>query len=353
MRRIGIHSILLLLGAFSARADLLVLENGDTLSGSALRVVEGALVFRTSLEGQMMAPMDTVRTLSTDDNFAFGFADGSTRYGKLDQQEGGLYLLPMDGGDPAPVVLGEIVEAEKIPQTARRTPDDAGMAVTLESGLQARSGTTEALEPFARLGLSGTQESRSTEASILVEAADADFFPAYLEAEAAWRFRNGEALQPFVAATAERDTDNALDLRTGLTLGLGRVLRQRGPGTLSGTAGFNVAYEVWDGRGLARQGGPARLRDEDATHSEVNLRLGLRYARSLFGTGTFANELQITPALTDAGDFRADNATELSYPLSDRLRLRLDLHVGYDNSPGFDGLDEWRSAVGAGVRVDF
>lgn len=342
-----IVAILMLLANIAA-ADLLVLGNGDTLSGAALRVREGALVFRTSLAGQMMAPMDTISALTTDENFAFGFADGTTRYGHLEQTDNGAVLVPLDGGDAAPVTLADITSGEIIPNTARPPKSgDERIQVGLESGVRVRQGMTDTVEPYARLELSGTKPSREFDASVMVERADPDDFPANAEAEMEWRMRKDDSRQPFLAASAERDTGNALDLRTDFTLGLGRVLMAHNRGTLYGTAGLNAAYESWD-RSEVMAGGNA-----EHDRSELNLRLGLRYARTLLNSGNFSNELILYPALSDPGDFRATNTTALGLPLTNCLQLRLDLELGYDNSPGFQELDEWRGAFGAGISVEF
>ncbi|HQN00540.1 MAG TPA: hypothetical protein PLL36_05670 [Candidatus Hydrogenedentes bacterium] len=95
--------------------DVIVLSNGDTLSGIFSRIRENTLVFRTSLEGQMMTPLDTVRTVSSGTPLYIGLLNGQVHYGRLGVREGVQVILPLDGSAPVPVRLNDIKETLPIP----------------------------------------------------------------------------------------------------------------------------------------------------------------------------------------------------------------------------------------------
>ncbi|HNT87672.1 MAG TPA: hypothetical protein PKL84_07380, partial [Candidatus Hydrogenedentes bacterium] len=122
-------------------ADVVKLNDQDTLTGSVVRIVEGTLVFRTSLAGQVMAPMDTLRGLTTDANMVITLTGDKVLYGKFRNTPEGQQVVPLDGGPPAPLVLAEVAEAMPIPATAESPPEpvSAGdLDVGVETGLQWR-----------------------------------------------------------------------------------------------------------------------------------------------------------------------------------------------------------------------
>ena len=95
----------LILAGVNASADVLVLDSGESLSGSLIRIKEGTLTFKTSLSGQMMVPVDTVKSLVTDKNYVVTRGDGATRYGRFSSRDAASVLIPLNGADAEPVDL--------------------------------------------------------------------------------------------------------------------------------------------------------------------------------------------------------------------------------------------------------
>jgi len=345
--------------AGAARADLLVLDSGESLSGTTIRVAEGTLVFRTTLAGQMMVPMDQVYALTTAANLFVGMADETVHYGRLAMRDKQPRLLPLDGREARPIDLAQVNEAIPIPSPPGSGEADyearlAEWRATIEAGVQWHGGNRDHLDLISRLELSRKSETSSFESDVLMERADPDDFPSFIRGEAELRGRGDRPLQPYLQARAERDTDAALDLRAGLSLGVIRPLLENGAHGLDALAGLDYTHEEWDPAPLRSNEGPVLFAgDSQRTTGELNLQLGLRYSRALFGSGTLNGDVVFYPALTNLGDLRARSQTALTFPLSTRLRLRLDLLIDFDNQPEFHGLNEWDAAVGASVRVAF
>lgn len=108
---VGISVVML-----SARSDLVVLENGESLSGALVRVRDNTLVFRTSLGGQMMSPMTNVKSLVIDGPLYIRMVDGQVFYGTLTVKEGAPVVLPLDGTPAVPISLENIQETLAIPK---------------------------------------------------------------------------------------------------------------------------------------------------------------------------------------------------------------------------------------------
>lgn len=334
----------------AAAGDWVVLEGGDALSGRVVRIADGVLVFRTALHGQMMAPVDTLEGLSTERNLAITLQDDTTLYGRFVREDGVIFVEPLDGSPRRPVALGEVWEALPIPAGAPRAePEIRG---SIEVGVRGRASTEDTLEPYARIGLSGEGARTAFDATLMAERADAGDFPRLAQGAIEVRGLSGErATVPFGALDVERDQVRALDLRAQLTLGFLHELSASGEHRVQAVGGVGAAYDEWSLRYLRSVS--RRWHGRGASGGEVNLPLGLRFSRALFGDGEFAGDIMVYPSLTRLGELRARSAAALAYPIGQRLQLRLNLQLDYESAPEFRGLDHWSTSVGAGMRLDF
>ena len=64
-----------LLLAFEAQADLLVLDNGDRITGRLDSISGGKAIFDTSYAGRIWVEMTNVRTLETEEAYAVRVGD--------------------------------------------------------------------------------------------------------------------------------------------------------------------------------------------------------------------------------------------------------------------------------------
>lgn len=343
-------AVLLLTGT-AAGGDLLILDTGERLSGRVARVRTGALLFHTTLEGQMMVPMDTVAGLVSEKNFVITLPGDATRYGRFLFRDGEQYLVPLKDGEPEPLSLAEIQEAVPIPQPPKGEAGEgeAAWSVSASAGAQYRAGNRDHIDAVTRLQVDRDAPRTEFEGRATIERDDRAYFPGYVRGEA----RLGSTGQPGVFGSVEagRNIDAALDLRTGLNLGLTYDFGGHG---LRGGAALNLAHEQWDVSTLRRRLHQWRpFEDSRKDETELNLRLGLRYSRVLFGDGAFESGIRLYPSLTGIGELRARSEAAVLVPVTTRLKLRFNVLVDYDNEPQFHGLDHWSTSVGAGIHLDF
>ncbi len=330
-------------------ADVVVLQNGESLSGTFSRIRDNTLVFRTSLQGQMMTPMRDVQTLSTEAMLYIEMKDGQVHYGRLGTVEGAQHVFPIGGGAPVAIDAAAIVRTLPIPASGATTDDDGtDWEIAIGPGVQWRSDGDAPVEPVLRLDITGRGARWRVEGDAVVERADPDDFPAYLRAESTLFSDTDALLSPYVSAGIERDLDRSLELRHQLGVGLYRELYAGATSSITGRAGVDVEYE--------RRSAPrhrAFQRDSRQSTHDLNLRLGLRYYRLFARHHTLSESLTLFPALTDPGAFRARSETVYALPITDRLRLRFDVTVDYESDPLFGGMSRWNASVGAGVNVVF
>lgn len=356
-REIGLGGALLVLAVVAglvpaARADLLVTGNGDSLSGDLTRVADGVLVFRTSLEGQMMVPMSEVKSLSTDGPWIITEASGAVHIGHFVPEGVAENAGEVGAGKVVPLALGAITSAKPLPAAIEAAGNTApkSWSGSARTGVRAFEGTEDGLAPHMALEIQGMEAGTDIGLQLGFDVGDGDF-PAYFTGCIELAAQSPPPWAPFVQALLERDTNQAMEMRTGFTLGVRHTFDERAGGTLQGLAGLGISYGRWDRRYLS---GASLLsaRDEE-TETTLNLHLGLRYTRAVWGGGTWANEVILLPGLTDLNDFRAGLSSSLTYPVGSRLQLRLDMLMNYDHDPVFTALDSLDTSLGASIQLQF
>jgi hypothetical protein len=337
----------LLLAAHCASADVVVLSGGETMSGSLVRVEEATLVFRTSLQGQLMVPMDSIEGLTTTNNYVVTLESDTVYYGRFDHDKEIHLLRPLDGSEPIPLKLAEVKEATLIPPTAHAeesAPDAKGdlWSGSASAGVLSRTGAADTVGPLLRI------EGRRREGDNTVYG-EAALEPGedmeWLRARAGYRAGGGAPFDPLIEVGLERSQQEHLQLRAGLMLGLLYPAEIGETASLDALLGLELEHEDWEVQQLSAG-------SEDGDDLDLNLRLGLRYKTRWLREGSISSDLYLIPGLTDFGDFRARSESAVTWPLAQRLRLRLDLLLDYDNAPHQTN-SNWNAGVGASVQLDF
>ena len=342
MRAIIQHSLFFALCAAAVvgvRADVVVLAGGESMSGSLVRIEEFTLVFRTTLQGQLMVPMDTIEGLTTSNNYVVTLTNDRVYYAKFQSSDGKNVLTPLDGGDPLPVTFAEVLEASLIPPTPQRAEEVVGEGPATSGragvGMLGRSGTEGTVGPVLRMQAERSSPAGILEGSLSVEPGDE---VDWLEARAGYRFDTAMSFDPLLEVGVERNLQEHLQLRSGLLFGMLYPAIDAETASLDAVLGLEVEHE-----------------DREGTRGDeinLNLRLGLRYESLWLRESTFTSELALLPGLDDFGEFRARSQSALAFPLSQRLRLRLDLLLDYDSQP-FQTNKPLNAGVGASVEVEF
>lgn len=336
---------LLALAVLPVCADVVVLQNGESLSGAFSRVRNNTLVFRTSMQGQLMTPMSEVRTLSADKMLCITMTDGEVYYGRLGVEEDKQQIFLLNGEDSVPVDVAAIQETLPIPTPPAGVDTGAAgeLQVELGAGAQWRSDNGVGIEPMMRLNAQKRDETWRFDAEFLAERADPDSFPAYLRGRAEIVGNGNEKTSPFISIETDRDMDRRVALRQHLALGLYHTLYDTSPSSLDMLAALDLQYE--------RERTPGQ--DLEREQGDLNARIGLRYYQ-LFASGhSLQTALTVLPALTNDNRLAAQAETIYSMPVTDRLYLRLELMVGYDSDPLTSDINHWNTTVGAGVNVVF
>lgn len=351
--------ILALLSLVSlAGADTLVLLDGDLLHGKLAQIQDQTLVFRTELAGQVIVPLDEVRSITTERSMIYELTDGRTLPATLIESDGQHVLVDQKRNTRIPVALKDIRKTASLPYETQANEDAPSLLrpewqTQVDLGVAGHVGTRDYIAPFAKITLRRQSEDFDFSSYLRFEMEETADLPDHIRAALEWDLTRNRRWYPQIYASVDRDLAEGRQVRADIGAGIGGTLYEGAHGTLRGSAGVGIGYEDLDTTDLIDRGTLDRTRDTSDHESELNLRLQLRYTGDLYAGALWEKRLELYPSLTDLGELRARYETALWVPLTPRLRLKFNAAVGYDNERELRGLHEWESSVGASVSVEF
>lgn len=295
---------LLALPAAVAAADLVVLDNGDSLTGRVVTMVEGVLQLDTDYAGVLPIAWGRVAHLQLDQPLPVALADGT----ELEAD-----LLPRPGVELADVAAIAPPPPPPRPPVRWRGRADLGYGVTggnRRSELGTLTILAERRHPARhRLSLLLDAARGSSEGERTADRA---------RAQAKLDRRLGGADYRYLLAGAGHDKIREFDLRVELGAGLGR--------TLLDTDAHQLGVEL----------GASWVRDafaDGATRSDGKVRIGQIWQCALTGRTGLGQTLAFLSALDEFSHFSLEFVLALSHAVSDRLTLVTKLVDSYESRP--------------------
>lgn len=296
-------AVLVLLAAVvaSAEADVVVLSNGDWLTGTVVTMGGGELLLETEYAGAVVLDWDKVTRVILDRPLPVALADGSKR--KV------LELPDLEVG------LAEVAAI------APPAPEPIGWRGRVDFGWANASGNRNT-ELGTLTAFAERTDPDRYRLSVLLDAAkgssEGEDTANRARAEGKYDRRAGDGDYRYYLAGLGYDRVRSMDSRLELGTGVGRTLIEI-PGHLL-TAELGASY----------------VRDDFAageTQSDVKLRVGEAWQRQL-GEGTgLRQSLSLLAATDEWGDYTAEFVLALTHRLSERLALTSRIVNSYDSRP--------------------
>jgi len=374
-----------------AWADVVLLANGDRISGTVLEVGGGLVRIETPYASVLEIPAEAVESVRFDDAQQVTAEDG-TVYGDVAE-------LSAVAPGPAPGEVAHLGDAPLPEAEAEDAPEAPRLwSGKVDAGLTLRRGNTETLDSIV-----GGKIERDNEWNVLTLRASA----AYAEAddvlntrrykgEVRWQVYPRDRFYVFMLGGAEHDTGRRLDLRASVAAGVGYDVIERERSELSLDAGLEFTHERWmpftpperrrvraNRRAEATSGlialagdltdgtvsfGPGPLRqalglvldirdpvrfDRTRTEEFLTFRTAAHYEQQLFRNSTLSETLTAYANLEDIGEFRFLSELAFTTPISDALDLRIALTTEYDSNARRLGVDAWDHTLVSGLSYKF
>ena len=312
------------------KTDVVVMVNGDRLTGEVKGLERGKLSFKTDATGTIEIEWDKVARLQTTQYVQVELTSGSRHAGRVPTAEadGRLLVKPLKDSPGRDLALADVVRIAPIERGGLTERLDgyvsAGYDYAKSTGIQQLtfSGGLETRDERRQWALDGS--STLTQQREVEDTERFDLSGAYRHFLAGRSFAQG-----FV--TLEGNDELGLDLRTTVGAAYGHfVLQDR--------------VQEW-----ATYGGVALTREDYDTETEENVEavLGTQYWLFVYDSpeASLDARLNVFPSLTDFGRIRSDGRLRARIELVSDLFWELSLYGTYDTDPG----DEARSPSDYGV----
>ncbi len=387
-------------GALSApQDDIVLLENGDRISGAITSINGGNIRIATPYAGELTIQLDAVAAIETNSPRALALSEGHRLVGALTQEDGVSGIRTDDGFHPAqPLEVIALAEDTETLHQLLHPPAPSKWSGTVEAGLALRSGNTDTTDFKFAAGVKRTGDRNTLALNFEAAYGSSDNIlnTRRFQGTFRWQYYLRERLYLYTIGLAERDDGRKLEHRLQGGGGLGYDIIKRENRTLSGDLGVTYTREQWapftpwerDQTRNAIRGGaynrlyaaiaafgendgqPLRKTIEQVRHiladiryplreynkrneAYANLRIGVNYSQRIFRASTLSEELVLMPNLEDIGEFRAVSELALTTPVTDTLSLRTSLKTEYDSLAKERGVDRWDNTLMTQIRYKF
>lgn len=328
--------IFLLLMVGRAIADKVVLENGDTLTGTIEKMMDGKLTFKTDYAGTIEIQMGKIKQIISDNPLAVHLTSGEILTGKVKPvEEGKLAVEPSPERGATTVEMQKIASINPPPKELPKWHGNVAAGGYLQSGNLDRAGASFSAEllrktendriKFRYLFNYGEEDDEVTTRNHYGEVKYDYFFT--------------KKFFGFVGTELLNDKFNDTKLRTFVGPGIGYQLWDDSVKSLLFEAG--LSYFNWD-----RYEG----QDEDG----ISGRLGFDFRYNIFNWLAFTDRYVLYPTIGEGGIYFWRNEAALNIPLGEipslggrwSLKFANIIDFNSDPAPGFKKTDvQWIGAL--------
>jgi len=332
-----ISMIFLLLIAEGAYADKVILENGDTLTGTVEKMMDGKLSFKTDYAGVIEIQMGKIKQIITDNPVEVHLTNGEVVKGKVEPvEEGKLAVEPSPDRGATTVEIQSIASINPPPKELPKWHGSIAAGGYLQSGNTDRAGGSFSAEAVRR-----TENDRFKFRYLFNYAQENGETTARNNyGNIAYDYFFTKKFFGFVGIELLNDKFSDTKLRTFVGPGIGYQLWDDPVKSLLFDAG--VSYFNWD-----------RYQGQDT--SGISARLGFDFRYNIFKWLSFTDRYVFYPTIGSGGIYFWRNEAALNVPLGEipslgggRWSLKLGNILDYnsDPAPGFKRLDvQWIGAL--------
>ena len=305
----ALASLVVVPGAF---ADKIVLENGDTLTGTVEKVMDGKVTLKTDYAGTIQIDVAKVKQISTEGSAEVHLTSGEVIKGKIKSVEDKKLAV-----GPSPERTAATVEMQNVKAI---NPPPVKWHGNIAAGGNLQSGNTDRAGASIAVDLSRKTEKDRISLRYLFNYGEEN-------GEMSTRNHYGEAKYDYFFTpkfyaymVGDIKNDKFDDTKLRLTVGPG------------------LGYQVWDDpvKSLLFEAGLGyfnwdRYAGEDT--DGLAARLGLDFRYQIFKWLTFKDRYNFYPTIGEGGDFWWRNEAALVAPLGSGWAFRLANILEYQSDP--------------------
>jgi len=311
-------------------ADKIVLENGDTLTGTIEKVVDGKLTLKTDYSGPIEIQVAKIKEIFTDNPVEVRLLSGEVLKGKIKTVEDNKLVV-----EESPERSPATIEVKSIASINLPPPPRAKWSGSIAAGGNLQTGNTDRAGATVAILLSRKTEKDRISFQYLFNYAEENN-------KVVTRNHYGEARYDYFFTpkfygyfdwNGYNDKFSNTKFKTFVGPGVGYQFWNDPIKSLSFDAG--VTYFNW-------------AKEVGADTDGVSARLGLDFRYQIFKWLAFNDRFQFYPTIGEGGLYFLRNEAALTAPLGAGFSLRLANIIDYNSEPepGFKKTDvQWIGAI--------
>ncbi len=317
--KVSILLITLVLFTQLSYADEVLLKNGDHLTGKIIKLVDGKMIFKSYLSGEVTVGLANIQTLGSDEPITVNLKDGTALQQKIVRSQAGRFSISGDETIKAQEFsVGDIVSIN--PPVPKWTGN-------LSAGLTSTHGNTKTENITGSADLKKrTDKDRTTISADYAKGKQDNPDTGENETiEDWWRARTkydyffSKKMYGYLDGRYEKDAVAELDRRVTVGIGCGYQWIESADMNFSTELGLASLYEKYD--------------NQTASNSEVSAQLGYNFDKKLRENLHFIHELTYYPALQKFSDYYLTTTAELRSNFTATLFMNIKAIMNYDNTP--------------------
>src|SRR5688572_18066748 len=324
--------------ASPALADTVKFKNGDTLKGKVVAVLDGKVIFKSDVLGDLSIDLAQVETLATDESIAVQLVDGTQVNGRAVATSGGSFDVEPASGDKVVVPIANLVAVNKPPREWK------GSLAASATWVRGNTNTDAiALDAIAEnrgdidriRAEAWYRVMRQEDASTGDESTSERRMGIFTQYD---RFFDGEKLYGYGNVRLERDYLAAIDLRAIIGAGVGYQILETASTTLAGEAGVAWFYENYS--------------NDTDTISDPAIRAAVNFTHDFSDKSSCFDSLEAYKVLGDPDDYLVRNKGGFRQTLFDNFFAQEWIEWVWDSTPA-DGKEQVDTTYYVGVGWTF
>ncbi|AQQ69880.1 Putative salt-induced outer membrane protein [Limihaloglobus sulfuriphilus] len=331
MKKIAFISLSVLCAA--VWADVIVMNNGDKITGDVTSMENGSITIATEMFGEVKADMANVDTFSIESDQPVHLKDGSIIKGKLTKSDDSTVTITGDTVS-SQISAGDIAAINPAPPEPVRWKGRVYGSASVENG----NTQSETYGGGAHLSRRG-EDDRITLSGDYARSKDYDVVTEHWwDTRAKYDYFISKKTYVFGEGRYEKDAMANLDRRTIIGGGLGHQFIETPEMNFNVEAGLASMHESYE--------------NPSTSDSRLSAQAGYHFDKQLMDNLMFISELTYYPSTEQVSDYYLTSFAELRLKINSRMFTNYKFIFDYDATPSQGNTSTDTKHI-LGVGVDF
>ncbi len=308
--------------AQSSNADEVLFKNGDRLTGKIVHLVDGKLVFKSSVAGDVTVNLSDIETLSSDEAIEVNLKDNTGFKQKVLSAKPGRFSV--EGSEALKAQEFAVADIVSINPPIKPAPKWTG---SISAGLTSTHGNTKTETVSASVNMTkrtekdrtlisadyakGEQEDRTTGADETIED--------WWRAKGKYDYFFSKKFYGYLDGRYERDAVAQLDRRMIIGIGGGYQWIESENTNFSTELGLASLYEKFD--------------NQTKSNSELSIQLGYNFDKKLTKNTKFTHDLTYYPSIDKFSDYFLTSTAGIRTDFGSSFFANFKTIFNYDETP--------------------